>query len=80
MSAELDALQVQVDANRDVEESAVILINGIAAKLVDLAAQLTAAGIDATKVTAMATELQGSASDLGAAVAANTTPTPPQRR
>jgi predicted nucleic acid-binding Zn-ribbon protein len=70
MSAELDALETQVTANTSVEESAVVLIKGIAA-------QLAAAGTDPAKLTALRTSLNTSATDLAAAVAANTPVAPP---
>ncbi len=65
---ELDDLTAQVQANDDVEASAVILINGIAARI-------AAAGTDPAKLTALTTSLKTSADTLAAAVAANT-PTP----
>lgn len=70
MSAALDSLTAQVAQNTTVEESAVTLING-------LAAQITAAGTDPVALAALTTNLNKSASDLAAAVAANTPATPP---
>ena len=64
MSA-LDDLTAQVAQNTSVEESAVTLING-------LAAQLAAAGTDPAKLASLQTSLAASAKDLAAAVAANT--------
>jgi uncharacterized alpha-E superfamily protein len=69
MSA-LDDLTTQVAQNTSVEESAVTLING-------LAAELQAAGTDPTKLAALQTSLAASAKDLAAAVAANTPAAPP---
>src|SRR5260221_8211017 len=69
---ELDDLTTQVKANTDVEQSAVTLIQGIAAKL-------QAAGTDPAALTALTTELQTSAQALAAAVAANTPAAPPAR-
>ena len=63
--AHLDALTAQVAANTEVEASAVILINGLAAKLFEFAN-------DPAAITALATQLQASADALAAAVAANT--------
>ena len=63
--AHLDALTAQVTANTEVEASAVILINGLAAKLLEFAN-------DPAAITALATQLQASADALAAAVAANT--------
>jgi hypothetical protein len=65
MSAELDALTAQAKVNSDVEASALIVINGIAARI-------TAAGTDPAALAALTTELQASAQPLAAAVAANT--------
>jgi len=70
MSVELDALEAQVATNTSVEESAVTLIKGIAA-------QLAAAGTDPVKLKSLAASLNTSATDLAAAVAANTPATPP---
>ncbi len=63
--AELDDLTAQAQANHDLEESAVLVINGLAAKI-------TAAGTDPAKLQALTTELKGSATDLAAAIVANT--------
>src|SRR5437868_2583647 len=67
MSKELDDLTTQVTANTTVEESAVTLIKG-------LAAQIAAAGTDPAKLQALQASLNTSATDLAAAVAANTPP------
>jgi hypothetical protein len=63
--AELDDLTAQVKANADVEASAVILINGIAARI-------TAAGTDPAKLSALTASLKSSDDTLAAAVVANT--------
>lgn len=65
MSVELDALTVQVAANTTVEESAVTLLNG-------LAAQIQALKNDPVALQALATSLKGSGDDLAAAITANT--------
>jgi hypothetical protein len=65
MSQELDALSAQVQANTDLEASAITLIQGIAA-------QLEAAKEDPAKVQALAESLKASASNLSAAIVANT--------
>lgn len=65
MAADLTALTAQVTANTDVEASAVILING-------LAAQLVAAKNDPVAIQALADKLKASADSLAAAVTANT--------
>lgn len=64
MSA-LDDLTTQVAANTSVEQSAITLIQGIAA-------QLAAAGQDPIKLAALTGSLKTSADSLAAAVAANT--------
>ena len=70
MSAELDALAAQVEQNTTVEESAVTLIQG-------LAAQIAAAANDPAAIAALSAKLQSSATALAAAIAANT-PAAPQ--
>lgn len=65
MAGELDALTTQVAANTTVEQSAVTLIQGIAA-------QLAAAGTDPAKLAALSASLKTSADALAAAVTANT--------
>lgn len=65
MSQEFDDLEAQVKASNDVKKSAVILINGFAARL-------AAAGTDPAKLTALKNELKVNADDLAAAVVANT--------
>lgn len=65
LMASLDTLTAQVKANEDIEQSAVILIQGIAA-------QLEAAKTDPVALQALSDSLKASASSLAAAVAANT--------
>jgi hypothetical protein len=65
MAADLTALTAQVTANTQVEASAVLLIQG-------LAAQITALQNDPVALAALATQLNTSATALAAAVAANT--------
>lgn len=65
MSAELDALTTQVTENTNVENSAVQLIQNIAA-------QLQAAGTDPAALQALHSQLKASADALAAAVTANT--------
>ncbi len=65
MTLELDNLTAEVTRNGDVEQSAIVLINGIAA-------QLLAAKDDPAKIAALSASLKGSADNLAAAVAANT--------
>ena len=67
-------LQAQVTANTNTENSALQLINGIAAQLKTAIAN----GASPDEIEALVTQLQASASPLAAAVAANTaTPPPP---
>jgi hypothetical protein len=70
MSKELDDLTAQVQANADLEASAVTLING-------LADQIKAAAEDPAKIAALADQIKASAAPLAAAVAANTAPPEP---
>ena len=67
MSKQLDDLTAQVKANTDVEASALLAINGLAARLAD-------AGTDPAKLQ---DDLAASATRLAAAVAANTPGAPP---
>jgi len=66
MAATLDDLVLEVQEVKTVNASAITLINGIAA-------QLKAAQGDPTKIAAIIADLKGSATDLAAAVTANTT-------
>lgn len=70
MSAEMDTLSAQVTQTLTVEQSAVTLIQGLAAQIVD------AAG-DRTKSLALAGTLKTSADALAAAITANTPAAPP---
>ena len=63
--ADLTALTAQVQANTDVEASAVLLIQG-------LADQIAAAGTDPVALQTLQDQLKASADSLAAAVAANT--------
>jgi hypothetical protein len=63
--ADLSALKAQVQANTDVEASAVVLIKG-------LAAQLAAVATDPAAVQALADQLKASAQALSEAITANT--------
>jgi hypothetical protein len=66
------SLTAQVAQNTSVEESAVTLINGIAAQLAAAIAAGNPAALDALQA-----QLAASASDLGAAITANTPAAPP---
>lgn len=63
--ADIDALKTKVDANRDVTQSAVDLINGLAAQIRELAD-------DPAQLQALASQLEAQSADLAAAVSANT--------
>lgn len=65
MNPTLQALQAEVANNTSVENSAILLIQG-------LAAQIAAAGTDPAALAAIVTSLQTNDAALAAAVAANT--------
>lgn len=65
MSQEFDDLTAQVKANSDLLDSAVVLINGIAARI-------DAAGVDPVKLKALTDELKAKDDILATAVTANT--------
>jgi predicted RNA-binding Zn ribbon-like protein len=65
----LDELQVQVTENTSLEQSAITLIQGIAA-------QLAAAAQDPAKIQALSDQLNASADALAAAIQANTPAVP----
>jgi hypothetical protein len=65
MANQLDALTAQVTANDNLLSSAIQLIDGIAA-------QITAAGLDPAKLTALTTSLQSQDAILATAILANT--------
>lgn len=69
LMAGIDELQTQVQANTDVEASALTLIQG-------LHDQLVAAGTDPTKLAELKDKLKNSGDALAAAVAANTPAAP----
>jgi hypothetical protein len=69
MSKELDDLMAQVASNESIEQSAITLIQGIAA-------QLEAAGTDPAKLAGLSASLKTSADALSAAVIANTPAVP----
>lgn len=70
MSAELDALTADVANETAVDQSAITLINGIAAKL-------DAMKNDPAAIAALSTQLKSSSAALAAAVTANTPAEPP---
>jgi hypothetical protein len=65
MSKELDALTLQVQANTDAEQSAIVLLKG-------LADQIAAAKTDPVALQALSDTLKASADNLAEAVVANT--------
>jgi hypothetical protein len=65
----LDALTAQVTENTDLEQSAILLIQG-------LADQIANAGTDPAALAALSAKLKSSADALAAAITANT-PAPP---
>lgn len=65
--ADLTELQAQVAANTDIVQSAIVLINGIAARI-------DAAGVDPVALKALSDSLKASDDALSAAVTANTPP------
>jgi hypothetical protein len=65
MAADLTALQAQVQATTTLEQSAITLING-------LAAQMKAVAADPVAVAALADQLKAGAASLSAAIVANT--------
>ena len=67
--ADLTALTAQVAATTTVEQSAITLIQG-------LAAQIAAAGTDPAALAALTTSLNTSATALSAAITANTPAAP----
>jgi len=69
MAGELDALTAQVAENTSVEQSAITLIQ-------NLAAQIQAAGTDPAKLDALVQQLHGSSAALAAAITANTPAAP----
>jgi len=68
--ADLTALKAEVERNTAVDQSAVTLLNG-------LAAQIESLKTDPVALQALADQLKGSSDDLAAAVAANTPAQPP---
>lgn len=65
MSVQLDALTAEVARNTAVDESAITLLNGLAAQIIELKT-------DPVALQALADSLQGSSNALAAAVIANT--------
>lgn len=72
MAGELDALTAKVEENTSVDQSAIVLLNGLKQKL----DEAIASG-DPTKLQALSDALGASNAALAAAVAANTPAEPP---
>ena len=70
MSQELDALEAEVSRNTTVDQSAITLLQGLAAQIEQLKT-------DPVKLQALADSMRGSSDALAAAVAANTPAAPP---
>lgn len=71
LMAALDDLQAQVQANTNLEQSAVTLIQGLAKQITD-----AVANNDSSALQALASQLNSSAAALGAAITANTPQAP----
>lgn len=69
LNANLESLRQEVDEAKTVQASAVTLLNGIVARLDELASQLAEQEIDNTAVLSMRDELHASTDALAAAVA-----------
>lgn len=74
LSSNFTALQAQVQQTTTVEQSAVTLINGLAAQLASAIAASNNG--DTAALPNLQSQLQTSAATLAAAVTANTTPAP----
>lgn len=75
----IDALAAQAAANESAEDSAVIVLNGIAQRITDAVNAAIAGGATAAQlaaVTQVATDLKTHGDALAAAVAANQAPPP----
>jgi regulator of replication initiation timing len=75
MSLELDALEIQVAETQGVEESVIVLLNGIKIQLDAVIAELAAQQIDNAKLTELRDSLDASEQALAQA-AANFSPPP----
>lgn len=70
MAQDLTELTTEIERNSTIDGSAIVLINGIAARI-DKAVAAAAAG-DTAALTALASSLRSSSTALAEAVAANT--------
>lgn len=76
MSVELDALILQVGETVGIEQSVIVLLQGIQARIDTLIEELEAAQIDTTKLVELNADLNTSELALAEAVANFTPPTP----
>jgi hypothetical protein len=76
LAAIITALQAEVTNQTTVNQSAITLIQGIAAQLGTVAQQMANEGADVTALTALQTSLTNNDSSLAAAVTANTPAAP----
>jgi len=72
MALDFTALTADVAAEVAADQAAIVLINGIAAEIAAAVAAATMDPTDQATIAGLATQLQASASALGAAVVANT--------
>ena len=72
MSESLNTLTTEVSEAKDVMTSATLLIEGLAAKVAEIQAQLAAQNITNEALDTLASDLDASANALAAAVVANT--------
>ena len=77
MSLELDALEIQVAETQGIEESVIVLLNGIKIQLDEIIAELAEAQIDNAKLVELRDSLDASEQALSQAVANFTPPPPP---
>ena len=71
MSQELDNLTNEVSEEVGVIDSAIVLINGLAAQITEIKAQLEAQGIDNAKLNELSATLDLKGNELAQAVANN---------
>lgn len=71
MSQELDNLTNEVSEEVGVIDSAIVLINGLAAQIAEIKAQLEAQGIDNAKLNELSATLDSKGNELAQAVANN---------
>jgi uncharacterized protein Yka (UPF0111/DUF47 family) len=72
MSVQMDALLLEVKNTKDVQDSVLVLVDRMAARLRTLINQLAQQKVDTTALQTMATELATQREKIAAAVVANT--------